>query len=271
MAKSAQTQQTTSLAKLDDNVVESIQTVVETCAFGSVEGFRQMLAVSNGIQQLRKILTPAIMSDVMSLQGSRLGFRTDKDTKGGYPPEVVRDCFIEALLRGAMPVGNEFNIISGQAYFTREYFERVVPSLPNLTNLKIIPGVPKGASGGAVVPMKATWEYRGVPDSLEVEIPVRINDGMIVDAILGKARRKLLAQIYTHITGRNVVDAEIGEDVPQVRRVENTAELPGPAETKRTRTEEVAAKIAGDGDDGDGDDAPADPDVAPSDFALEGS
>ncbi|MFK5282891.1 hypothetical protein ACI3PL_25325, partial [Lacticaseibacillus paracasei] len=56
----------------------------------------------------------------MALQGNRLGFKTDKDKSGGYPESVVKNCLIEAVLLGIQPTGNQFNIIAGNMYPTKE-------------------------------------------------------------------------------------------------------------------------------------------------------
>jgi hypothetical protein len=157
----------------------------------------------------------------MPLQGSKLGFVTDKDAGGGYPAEVVREVIIEALLRGFRPVGNEFNIIAGQFYGAKNGFERIVREWPGLTNLRIDLGVPHlVAEKGALVPCEARWRLDGrdmkvecrpaAGDGFDTRIPVKVNGGMGPDAILGKATRKLYARVYQVLTGcaSDIVDAD---------------------------------------------------------------
>jgi hypothetical protein len=74
--------------------------------------FTMASRMAAGIRALRAALTPEIMQDIMALQGSSLGFRTDKDKEGGYPVEVVKECMIEAVLKGARVINNETNIIA---------------------------------------------------------------------------------------------------------------------------------------------------------------
>jgi len=187
--------------------------------------FVKAVQLSVAVQALRDLL-PINMVErhIMPLQNTPLGFRTDKDN--GYPPQVVRECLIEAVLRGVYPVGNEFNIISAQSYVTKQGLRRLVLEYPGLANLEVTPGVPQMANGGALVPMVATWTLNGEPQRLErtqykladgtvvdARIPVRVNQGMGAAAILGKATRKLYAAIYDRLTGQSLPDGEADEIV----------------------------------------------------------
>lgn len=182
--------------------------------------FGGMLVLGRGMNRLRELVRemPEFQNQLMELQGSALGFRTDKDKDGGYQWPVVAECFLEAAIRGARPTGNEFNIISERAYLTKEYFARRVQEFPGLSDLKLSPGVPtvKPNATGAIVPYRAEWRLNGEAFNLEREIPIRVNSGMGADAILGKATRKILAAVYGRLTGSEltVPDGEI-DDGPQ--------------------------------------------------------
>lgn len=204
----------------------------------------QALALAQGYESLRKALSePVVHKLFVPLMGTRLGFKTDKDNdREKYPWQIVRDCVIEALIRGFNVVGNEFNIIAGQAYFTKEAYERKVSEFPGLTDLTLDFGVPvMVADKGALVPCHASWFLNGTRDEIirdkvklkvtvkgqevEVEldrrIPVKVNNGMGADAILGKAKRKINYEIYTKLVGKRLappegefIDTE-GETVPE--------------------------------------------------------
>jgi hypothetical protein len=204
-----------------------------------------MIHLAEGMQALREAITPAMLSNVMQLQGTKLGFKTDKDTSGGYRPEAVKEVVIEALLRGAQMVGNEVNIISGGCYLTKEFFERATRELEGVTDIDVKLAVPQNATNGALVSGWVHYKYKGqsqvyartkVSDDEDLRIAVRVNSGMGVDAILGKARRKLLAGFYEKITGITTVDGDVtdGDGV-----VNGTAE---PARTTADLTRQVAAK-----------------------------
>ncbi len=179
------------------------------------------LIMAKAMKRLQALMTPEILRDVMELQGSKLGFRTDKDSDGGYKdPQIIRDIMIQALLRGLRPTGNEINIIAGSLYVTKEGFQRLLSEFPGLSNLHIDIGVPANAGDGALVPARASWKLDGKPDELICErrgdtdyrIAVRVNKGQGVDAIQGKAASKLFRRVYERLTGTLLeVDADTAD------------------------------------------------------------
>lgn len=105
---------------------------------------------------LREAFTPEVMGAFMSLQNTALGFRTDK-AQGGYPEDVVKEAVIEASLRGLSPVGNQFNIISGRMYVTKEGFQFLLSQVPGLRyGLNL--AVPVMKNGGAIVTASMRWQ-----------------------------------------------------------------------------------------------------------------
>jgi hypothetical protein len=199
-------------------LIEQLERVIEESSLAvlnTVGKIERALRLAAGIGSLRGLLTEKAMQPIMALQGSALGFRTDKDRDGGYPAPVVRECLIEAVLRGLNPVGNEYNIIGGRMYVTREGLTRMVREIPGLAGMKLHIGLPKLAGDkGAVVQVSATWTLDGKPDAIEPrEVPIRVNSGMGGDAIIGKATRKLLALVYSQATGSatGLIDGEAGD------------------------------------------------------------
>ncbi|MDE2100899.1 MAG: hypothetical protein KGL39_26875 [Patescibacteria group bacterium] len=206
--------------------------------------------LAEGIQALRRAVEP-ILPSIMPLQNSTLGFLTDKRNEG-YPAGVVLECLVEAVLRGVYPVGNQFNIIAGKCYITKEGYELLVRNLPGLTDLRLEPGVPKGSTGGAVVPYRASWKLEGKPNQLTAEIPVRLNAGMGADGAIGKATRKMLSRIYKLITGSEVTEGDLPEEtplLPQSNAEMILGKLPAPSkqnkETNGNTVPNGLAKLAG--------------------------
>jgi hypothetical protein len=188
--------------------------------------FEKGMLLAEGMAELRKALTPQMMQSILTLQGNALGFKTDKDKDGGYDMDTVRDCTIEAWLRGFYHVNNEFNIIAGRFYGAKAGFERKVKQFPGLTDLDIFKGAPEVAGGNAYVTAAAKWKLNGVEDSItfqkqtlaggqviDLRVPVRVNSGMGVDAMLGKADRKIYSSIYNRLTGnRDIIpEGEVGD------------------------------------------------------------
>jgi len=213
------------LTTMDRVVSESRRAIAEATAAGNEMTIA--FCQAQGIAQLKQAMTPEFMSVIMPLQGTALGFLTDRDSGGGYPPEVVRDCMISALMNGVGISQNQFNIIAGKCYITLRGVERIVYGWPGIVFKEDPPGVPRveEAGSGALVEMSATWTLHGKHDEMgcvkgsngdvDTRICVRVNKGMGADAILGKARRKFLARVWTRLlgTGGNSAApvAEIGD------------------------------------------------------------
>lgn len=202
-------------------VAQEIEGIVSECGTLAIRGqapLVQALQLADGIQRMREVLSLGVVEKYfMPLQGSPLGFVTDRDTpkdgqSPGYPATVVRDVAIEAFMRGFRPIGNEMNIIAGRFYAAKAGFERVVTEFPGLTELRYELGVPEsGPNSTSLVSFDASWKLHGVDDvmcgrpakdgALDSRIVVRMNSGMGPDAALGKATRKLFARIYIRLTG----------------------------------------------------------------------
>jgi hypothetical protein len=228
----------------------------------SLPDLEQVVALAAGYKAMRAALSKEVMEDLfMPLCGMKLGFRTDRDSKPPeqqYNWEIVRECVIDAMIQGARVVGNEFNIIAEQAYFTKEFFERKLAELPELTDIVDDPGMPTVSQNGqsALVAYTVHYIYRGkrgvVKRDLDKDsdgvvtdkrIPVRVNAGQGPDAILGKAKRKIYAQLYKRLTGSKITDGDIidttGESVPDLAKPPN-AQKPGTDQ----QAEDLVAKHA---------------------------
>lgn len=192
----------------------------------------RMMILATGMQQLRAAITDDMLDKVMQLQGSRLGFRTDKDgertwkdatgtPRTGYEPAVVKEVMIEALLRGARMVGNEVNIIAKNCYLTKEFFGRAVREFPGVSDVAVDLAVPQMVGEkGALVACWVRYKLNGEPrvyartkesDDRDLRIAVRVNIGMGTDAILGKAERKVLALLYKELSGMELADGNVDE------------------------------------------------------------
>jgi hypothetical protein len=217
-------------ARLEE-VSLAVQSAIAECGFQSIShlpAFTQAIRMAQGVRELRAALTDEfVASTLMPLRGTALGFLTDKDRDDPsyYGIAIVRDCAIEAMLRGFNVVGNEFNIISGRFYGTKAGFERLVAEWPGLTDLVLQPGVPVMSASDktiAAVPYTAEWRVAGKPmaiicqkveGALDTRIPVKVNGGMGPDAIIGKATRKMLFRIYQRLNGSSLglVDGDVND------------------------------------------------------------
>jgi len=235
-----------------DQATKDIEVVLEQCnaaALREMPVLRQAVILATGVTQIRRCLTDDIMRSVfMPLQGSALGFVTDKDRDGGYDLPTVRNVVVEALIHGFYPVGNEINIIAGRMYGAKNGFARKVREFEGLSDLIITPGVPVMKDGGAIVPMRATWMVSGKPYTMirdvtktadgtvhDSRIPVKVNSGMGVDAVIGKATRKMLKSIYDMLSGSvlTIEDGEVGEVITAEGVSVNTEASPAPTDPEQ--------------------------------------
>ncbi len=188
-------------------------TVLSVIGAENIAGFEKAYLVAMATGELKKALTKEYMKPIMELQGSKLGFKTDRDDKGGYAEEVVKNCLIEAVLSGLQPIGNQFNIISSNMYPTKEGLGALLAKYPGLI-YETIPGLPRinADKSGAAVLMKISWCLNGgEKKERELDIPVKMNNFMGTDAVLGKATRKARAWLYGTLVGVEVGDGDASE------------------------------------------------------------
>lgn len=211
------------IAKIDDTIRTSQKALRQ--AEDSNSPMLKAMLVARAMKEVRDLLTPEIMKDVMALMGSKNGFKTDRDTEQSkYTVGQVKEVMTEAFLRGFFPVNNEVNIIAGGFYAAKNGLERHVREWPGLTGLEMRPDVPVKSGSGevALVGYTAKWLLDGKPYSIEClktaerdqRIPVRVNSKSIVDAIIGKATRKMYARIHQQLTGSAISHGD-PDDAPE--------------------------------------------------------
>jgi hypothetical protein len=204
------------LVKLSDKLSEVAtklnQSVMNVVGQDKIIGFEKAYLVSNAIAELKSLLVPEYMKPIMNLQGNKLGFKTDKDASGGYKEEAVKNCLIEAVLFGLQPTGNQFNIIAGNMYATKEGMGYLLSKIPGL-KYDIIPELPRINSQSAAVVMNIEWAISNVRNSKKIDIPIKVNQYMGADAILGKATRKARKWLYDTITGTEIPEGDISDTI----------------------------------------------------------
>lgn len=200
------------------NSLSPISTIKQACA----------------MQMLRELLTDDIMQPIMQLQGSKLGFKTDKDlvkqngkyTKGpGYPVQVVKDVAIWAWGHGAAMTMNEVNIIAGNGYLTKEYFQRRLNEVIGRGKWEFIHEIPRTQQGGAVVKTKVRWIEGGNWKEQELTHGIKGDSYSTTDAYCGKADRKCGAWLLRRATGESLADGEVDGDFIDVEAKEVKGDL----------------------------------------------
>jgi len=205
--------------KYDVLAIQLDSEVAAVIKVDGLEGFKKAYVIAEATGKLQEMLTPEYMKPIMKMQNMKLGFLTDKKDSG-YPEQVVKLCLIEAVLTGVQPYGNQFNIISGNMYVTKEGFGYLLGNIPGL-DYSIIPSLPKvnQAKDGAAVDMTVSWSINGKKQEKVIPIAVKMNSFMGVDAVIGKATRKARAWLFSNLTGVEVGEGDVQdttfEEVPR--------------------------------------------------------
>lgn len=220
------------------------------------------------VQKLESILTDEIMDAVfMPLMNKKIGFRTDRDPsrpdkRTGVAPkpytrEVVRTCIIDAAANGLLPTGNQFNIISGTMYPTKEGYTALLAKL-------------KASSMQLVYTFEFDPETKAVSaDPTYVAIPCRVGyktsredmkgwfkyvamvksngETSTTDQLRGKAERKCKKAFFEFLTGIDLGDADASEtiDVPytEVTKAAPAGAAPSAPAPERKSAAERAREI----------------------------
>lgn len=204
------TQQLVTLSDAQNRLAEQLDLLAESglACRDLKAGFSKALLTAVCVDRLKAALTEQVMQPIMALQDSALGFRTDKEKQGGYPLPVVKEALINAVMVGLLPCGNQWNIIDGRMYVTKEGFTYLLDQAG--VKYTIDQAVPVMKNGGAIVHTEVAWSdpVTGSKGSKVLEIPVRVNAGMGTDAILGKADRKAKCWLYNNLTHSTLADGE---------------------------------------------------------------
>jgi len=205
-------------------VSKEIDAKILAVVSNNVQGFEKAFVTSSAIGFLREKLSPEYMQPIMALQGSRLGFLTDKDIdpktkqKGtGYPENVVKDCVIDAVLLGLEVTGNQFNIIGGNMYPTREGFGSLLDKMTGLRkNFTYKNIVQHPGSKTANVVVQIDWQFNEETAKKQViDFPIKSSDYTSYDALVGKAERKAKRWLYNTIKGSDISDGDVS-DIPHI-------------------------------------------------------
>ncbi|MBT9449975.1 hypothetical protein ICN84_07795 [Akkermansia glycaniphila] len=231
----------------------------------SIKGnFARTFAMGQAMSELKEALTEKVMVSIMKLKKTQLGFMTDERAASQYGPEIsygteqVRDCLIHSVILGLDPVGNQWNILSGRCYVTKEGMTKLLRDMPLLSDLKLVyhPAEIKESSTSGIsksgkehqkiereglVTVNISWNYDGKAGSETLQFAIRVNNGMTQDAIIGKAERKAKAWLYGYLSGIQITDGEAEEGAP-MREV--SPKKAAPANPLQSMTAKVAPQSA---------------------------
>ena len=188
----------------------------DASAIDIVNNFGAAFNAARVITLLREALTDEVMARVfMPLMNTKVGFRTDRDGKPDkngrvkplYDVPTVRDAIIDAAIIGLLPTGNQFNIISGTMYPTKEGYTVLLKKI----GAKYVIDVQQDRSQNpafAEFPCKISYSYKGEKNSLTINATVRRDQYSSNDQLRGKAERRAKKALYEYLTGTDYGEAD---------------------------------------------------------------
>lgn len=204
----------TNITESQSLVSQELNNQILAVLSNKVEGFEKAFIMASALQVLDEKLTPEFMKPIMALQGSNLGFKTDKDKSGGYTMLEVKACLKDAVLLGLQPTNNEFNIIAGNMYPTRQGFGSLLKKINGLRySISYSNPIFTQDKSSANCTVTIKWELNGESHVQEQEFAIKSNAYATADAILGKAERKARRWLYNTVQGTDIPDGDV-TDIP---------------------------------------------------------
>lgn len=183
--------------------------VLEALSSMNNDTFCKSYKISEAIKELNFLLTEEAMQPIMLLQNQRTGFKTDLPE--GYNVDEVRKCVIDAVLLGVQITGNQFNILEGSTYITKEGFGHLLSKTQNLV-YNISFSVPEIKLTEAIVPTSISWRTNDTDVyHREMSFVTRHSRREGTDAVIGRATRKARAWLYQNLNGVEISDGDVTE------------------------------------------------------------
>lgn len=187
-------------------------------AIDIVNNFGAAFNAAQIIMLLREALTDEVLDTIfMPLMNSKVGFRTDRDGKINrktgrvnelYDKLTVREAIIDAALIGLRPTGNQFNIISGTMYPTKEGYTSLLKKIGAKYIIDYSQPTVDQQQGFATFTCKINYEYKGDKNSFSVSATVRTDQYSSYDQLRGKAERRAKKALYEYLTGTDYGEAD---------------------------------------------------------------
>ncbi len=183
------------------------------------------LSAASAMYMLDQVLTDEVVHTYfIPLMNTRAGFLTDRNPnkvrRGSQPATPytiaeVRACLKDAILKGLLPIGNQFNIISGSVYITREGYTALLSRMG--VKHRIIPSQLADRDGYAVYSCRIeamTAQGERISYTNEVLFKRGQYDS---DALLqGKAYARSVKSLWTYVSGLDSGDAVEDDAVERV-------------------------------------------------------
>ena len=170
------------------------------------------------VKTLKDVLSDKFMEEyIMPLQNTAIGFLTDhtgrpkgngQPTPNGYSVEEVRLCVIDALSHGLLVTGNQFNIIAGRMYPTKEGFTALLAKLG--VKYQISTTIEQATMQGfSNLKCKISYNYKGDTQTTTLPVQVKSDSYSSPDQLKGKAERRAKKWLYEYLTNIDMGEGDV--------------------------------------------------------------
>lgn len=207
-----------------------------------------MFSCASAIGQLRKALTDEVMQEiVLPLVDTKAGFLTDRrpTAKNPHPQpyslQVLRNCVIDAILKGLALHGNQINIISGQVYITKEGYAALLKKLG--VKYIIDAGAPMVNGETVTFSVSVNAKYQGETISYKTSFMSKVTQYASFDLLAGKATARAIKSLYTYVSGIDAGEvADVTSEPTQAIIVDaDVVQEPEPVQEPAAKRQEKAA------------------------------
>lgn len=203
------------ISDADLQKAQELDNKISTLLKSGLQGLALTLARTKVITEISSYLNTEVMKPVLALENKKYGFLTDLKGDEKYKPETVKDCFIDALLNGVEPTGNQFNIISAKCYITKEGCKHKLRKAGVIYTVTFGNSYKQEGDRGQSY-MPTTVEYK-TPDNRTgkktIDFPIRVFEKTTEAAMRGMAERDILAWLIEEFTGANIPVGSVEKDI----------------------------------------------------------
>jgi hypothetical protein len=220
--------------------LNSTLTSLVKSTYSGLEFAEQEMSVFGMIESY---LTDERIKMLKTLENKQYGFKVvyAKGTSE-LPASQFRECMIEAFKRGLIPTGNTFNIIQGKVYTTQEGCKHLLKKMGVEIVSSFYPTSYVDSIGRVIIKPIIKWKLDDRSGTFEQEYVIDAQGNTSEDFRRGKAKRKVLADLIEHITGRPVQNIETEDGDVEV--LESKVKVSNPnLEIKESRKEEIREGI----------------------------
>lgn len=186
--------------------------------------YEKSIAYGHYLTEIKNQITGKPLEIIKSLMNTGIGFKTDRPNdkcRDVYSDEIIKNCVVQAIMHGLRIHGNEFNILGGNFYATKEGLDRIVhnnPLLEEKVKDKVKSFRQDDKTGIWGITFEYSYKLKGeskVTEEITVLVKGKMgNYDIPFDAVMGKAKRKLFKAVYNEMTqGFKLEDSDDIDDI----------------------------------------------------------